>query len=440
VNTLDHKYTLSGKTAAGIADSIERGIREGALRPGEVLPPMRALAASLSVSPATVAAAYRTVKLRGLVSAEGRRGTRIGWHPPLPARARSPIPSGLRNLADGNPDPALLPRLQGPRSVRSPLYGGATNLPELTRLAASQLKADGIPSGHIAVLGGALDAIERVLQSHLRPGDRVAVEDPGYTGVLDLAAALGLVAEPVALDDFGPLPDSLARALKAGARAVIVTPRAQNPMGAAFDEKRASQLRGLLDRHDDVLVIEDDHGGAISGVPAYTLCHEKKTRFAVVRSVSKALGPDLRLAILSGDALTVARVEGRQALGAGWVSHVLQQLVVSAWSGPKLKQQLRNAAEAYGQRRAALLAALRRHGLPAHGRSGLNVWVPVPEEAATLAALAQAGWAVRAGEPYRLKTPPALRLTISTLAPGDAQKVADDLAVALRPRRRTPTA
>ena len=72
MNILDHKYTLSGKTAAGIADSIERGIREGALGPGEVLPPTRALAASLSVSPATVAAAYRTVKLRGLVSAEGR--------------------------------------------------------------------------------------------------------------------------------------------------------------------------------------------------------------------------------------------------------------------------------------------------------------------------------------------------------------------------------
>src|SRR5262245_58932170 len=131
MNTLDHKYTLSGKTAAGIAESIERGIREGALRPGEALPPMRTLAATLSVSPATVAAAYRTVKLRGLVSAEGRRGTRIGWHPPLPARARSPIASGLRNLADGNPDASFLPRLQGPRQVRSPLYGGPTNLPEL---------------------------------------------------------------------------------------------------------------------------------------------------------------------------------------------------------------------------------------------------------------------------------------------------------------------
>jgi DNA-binding transcriptional MocR family regulator len=440
MNSLEHNYTLSGKTASGIAESIERGIREGALRPGQVLPPMRTLAVSLSVSPATVAAAYRIVKLRGLVSAEGRRGTRIGWHPPLAARAASPIPRGLRNLADGNPDPSLLPRLQGPRVFRSRLYGEATNLPELTRLAASQLKADGIPHRHVAVLGGALDAIERVLQSHLRPGDRVAVEDPGYTGVLDLVAALGLVAEPVGLDDSGPLPESLEKALRAGARALIVTPRAQNPMGAAFDEKRASVLRELLDGHQDVLVIEDDHAGAISGAPAHTLCHGKKTRFAVVRSVSKALGPDLRLAILAGDATTVARVEGRQALGAGWVSHVLQQLVISAWSDPKLKQRLRKAADVYGQRRAALLSALRSHGLPAHGRSGLNVWVPVPEEVAMVAALAQEGWAARAGEPYRLKSPPALRLTISTLSARDTQQVADAIAAALRPGRRTATA
>ena len=38
----------------------------------------------------------------------------------------------------------------------------------------------------------------------LRPGDLVAVEDPSYTGVLDLLAAMGLVTEPVAIDDSGP--------------------------------------------------------------------------------------------------------------------------------------------------------------------------------------------------------------------------------------------
>lgn len=168
-----------------------------------------------------------------------------------------------------------------------------------------------------SVLDRQLDAIERVLQAHLRPGDRVAVEDPGYSEIFDLLSALGLIAEPVAIDEYGLLPEALIRALKAGSRACIFTPRAQNPTGAALDDLRARDLRKVFESYGNVLVIEDDHAGPIAGVPALTVCHRKKSRWAVVRSVSKSLGPDLRLAVVAGDATTVTRIEGRQFIGAG---------------------------------------------------------------------------------------------------------------------------
>jgi DNA-binding transcriptional MocR family regulator len=437
------QYGIGGRTASALAQSTERAIMEGRLPPGGLLPSVRALADALGISAATVAAAYRTLRVRGLVAGEGRRGTRVVLRPPLLLRRPPVVTAGARDVAEGNPDPAWLPDLRlALRRAPGPsgLYGGPSFLPALRTLAARQLAQDHIPIASLAVVGGAMDGVERVLQAHLRPGDRIAVEDPGYAGVLDLAGALGLVPQPVSLDDFGVRPEALHSALSAGARAVILTPRAQNPTGAAFDEDRARALRTVLDRHPDVLLVEDDHAGPIAGTPALTLAHARKPRWAVVRSVSKSLGPDLRLAILAGDATTVARVEGRQALGAGWVSHVLQAAVASLWTSAATDRRLRDAAQAYTRRRRALLDALARQGLAAQGRSGFNVWIPVREEAATIAGMAAAGWAIRAGEPYRIQSPPAVRITISSLTLDEVPRVAAALADTQSAHGRTPAA
>ncbi len=310
-------------------------------------------------------------------------------------------------------------------------------LPELLRLSRRGFKQDGVPTEALAVVGGALDGIERVLGAQLRRGDRVAVEDPAFSGVLDLLSGLGLVPEPVAIDDSGPLPAGLEATLRRGVQALIVTPRAQNPTGAALDPARVRALRRVLRGFPEVLIIEDDHAGPVAGAPAHTLCDVSRARWAVVRSVSKSLGPDLRLAVLAGDAATVARVEGRQLLGIRWVSHVLQRLVVALWTERGMASHLRGAERTYALRREALLAALREHDIAAGGRSGLNVWVPVPEEASVVSYLLDRGWAVVAGERYRIESPPAIRITTATLEPSEAQRLAADLARALEPTRRT---
>ncbi|MFI9804170.1 aminotransferase class I/II-fold pyridoxal phosphate-dependent enzyme [Streptomyces sp. NPDC052301] len=433
------EYRIEGRGAAEIAADVERAVGAGELSPGQLLPPMRELAAQLGVNPNTVAAAYRTLRERGVIETAGRRGSRIRPRPATTGREelRVEVPAGGRDLSTGNPDPELLPRLapalaaaaeEGDR--RPVLYGDDPLDADLVRIARAELAADGVPAAPLTVTSGSLDAVERILLAHLKPGDAVAVEDPGWGSLLDLIPALGLRTVPVGLDDDGPRPDDLRRALESGARALIVTDRAQNPTGASVTATRARALRALLRDHPRTLLVEDDHGHGIVDLPLHALAGVTR-HWALVRSVAKAYGPDLRLAVLAGDTVTVDRVRGRQRLGPGWVSLLLQRAVVELWTQGAVDRE--RVAKAYGGRRDALVDALAERGVAAHGRSGMNVWVPVPDETGAVARLVQSGWAVAPGARFRLASPPGIRLTVSTLTQRDIAPLADAVAAAVRP-------
>jgi DNA-binding transcriptional MocR family regulator len=432
------RYQIGGGTAAEISASVERAVLAGALPGGAGLPPVRVLAGRLGVSPATVAKAYQGLRQRGVVETAGRNGTRVRPRPPVAGPRSTRLlatPPGALDLAAGEPDRRLLPPL-GPHL--SELAGTAGDpvgyvhvgpVPDLIELARARFAADDVPVDAVTVTGGALDAIDRLLGAHLRPGDRVAVEDPGWVNLLDLVAALGLEPVGVPVDEDGPTEDGLRRALAAGARAVVVTTRAHNPTGAAVTGSRAAALRRVLRTRRDVLSIEDDHAAELARVPLHPLAGAT-TRWAFVRSVSKPYGPDLRLAVLAGDEATVARVAGRMRVGSGWVSTLLQRLVVALWRDPAVAAAVSEAAASYERRRETLRAALAARGVTARGRTGINLWIPVPDETRAVAGLRDLGYAVAPGSLYRLSSGPAIRITVSPLDDADIQPLADAVALA----------
>jgi DNA-binding transcriptional MocR family regulator len=390
---------------------------------------VRALASDLDVSPATVSAAYRALAQRGLVSGNRRRGTVVAAQPPLRVRGRRPLPSNVRDLAHGNPDPGFLPPLEPALARVDPahvLYGGPAKLDRLVELADEDFAADGI-GGDIAVTSGALEGIERVAQAHLRPGDSVVLEDPSWPRIADLVRALGLRIEPAPIDERGFIPDELERRLERGARAVIATLRGQNPTGAAVDAERGAELRDVLSGHPDVLVVEDDFLAGVAGA-RYVAMHGTTESWVVIRSLGKTLSPDLRVALVAGDPLTINRLEGRQLVGPGWVSHLLQQLAAQLLGGASTRKLLVRAETAYAERRDALIDALATQGIRALGRSGLGVWVPLEEEATTVQQLLARGWAVSAGERFRFESGPGMRITTTGLEPHEADELADAIA------------
>jgi DNA-binding transcriptional MocR family regulator len=431
---------------------VEAGVRTGQLTPGDQLPPVRDLAVQLGVSPTTVAAAYADLRRRGITAGAGRAGTRIRAAPPVSVRGYLRAPAGARDLISGGPDPDLLPDLPARPAAARParMYAQAPVSPRLRLLAAEQLTADGIDATHLMVTGGALDGIERVLATWLTPSDRVIVEDPGHAVTFDLLAAMGYTAVPVPVDELGIRPDGLAAALARGAGALIVTPRAQAATGAAWDAGRAAEIGEVLRRHPGVGVIEDDHAGPVAGVPAFSACagSHGPARWVTLRSVSKSLGPDLRLAVAAGDEATITRVAGRQALGTGWVSYQLQEMVADLWSDASVTRTLAAAAQVYEGRGAALRSALAAHGITASGRSGFTCWVPVADEDGVATALARGddpprppregmaatGWAVAPGQRFRIAAPPGVRISFARLAEADAASFAAEFARTLRHR------
>jgi len=441
---VSEQYQPTGATATEISASVETGVRTGALAPGALLPAVRTLADALEVSPATVAKAYQALRQRGIVDTDGRRGTRVRARPPVAVTRpgpSAPAPPGTLDLSTGEPDPRLLPPLathlaavarQLADTSSGQGYADAGLLPDLAALAAVRLADAGLPAAGLTVTSGALDGIERLLTSNLRAGDRIAVEDPGWANLLDLIAALGFTPVPMPVDDRGPTEPGLRAALSAGVSAIVVTTRAQNPTGAALDADRADRLRRLLRETDDVLLIEDDHAAELSDGPPHVLAGAT-SRWAFVRSASKPYGPDLRIALLTGDETTLSRVAGRMRIGSGWVSTVLQRLLGQLWRDPSVTASVTEAGQAYQRRREALRAALAGHGVASHGGSGLNVWVPVTDETHVVTALQTAGFTVSAGARHRLRGAPGIRITVSGLDEDRAGELAAAVRDALRP-------
>ena len=277
-----------------------------------------------------------------------------------------------------------------------------------------------------------MDALDRITSIVVRLGDRVLVEHPCFPPLLDLLEQVG--ADPIGLplDDQGIVPGALEAALARRPVALYLQPRAQNPTGVSMTPARARRLAGLL-RPTSVVVIEDDHAGAIAASELVSLGTHLPDRTVHIGSFSKSHGPDLRLAAVGGAGEVIAGVANRRLLGPGWSSRLLQCVLVELLDDPATVDVVERARTTYAERRKQLVAALDGRGVPSAGTDGINLWVDVRDEQSALLTLASHGIGAAPGTPFLVNgaadTGDHLRLTCGLVA-GGFETVADRVAAA----------
>ena len=309
---------------------VRDAIVSGALRPGDRVPASRELAAALDVSRMTVTIAYERLSAEGFVVSRVGDGTFVGPHPAQGQRAVGrredggalrarrewqsiPLPTSFTQPAafdfrTGIPDRSLFPQAAWRRLLARALkaacetggpYGDPAGHPDLRAAIARHV---GISRGvivtpdDVTVTNGtqqALDIIGRIL---LRPGDGIAVEDPGYVVPRRLFRTLGSRVVGVPVDREGLVVHAIPR----NVRVVYVTPSHQYPLGIAMTLARRRSLLAWAERHDGA-VIEDDYDsefrfGDRPLEPLRTL--DVAGRVIYVGSFSKTLLPALRLGFM----------------------------------------------------------------------------------------------------------------------------------------------
>lgn len=431
---------ITGTTAADIAESVRALVDRGTLVPGEILPPVRTLAEQLNVNRNTAVAAYRLLSQAGVTSSHGRGGTRVAGSA-RSAQDGYAHDTVLRDVGSGNPDPRLIPPLAPALAAladRPVMYGEPTIDAALEQWARNWCAPDLAPADiGITVTSGAVDAIERLLAGALVRDDAVGLEDPCFLASIHTVKLGGYRAVGMPVDAEGITPAGLRHALGQGVRAIVTTPRAQNPTGVTMSPQRAAELRDILAAHPYVLIIEDDHFSMLASEAPVSLIGPDHQRFALVRSVSKFLGPDMGLAIVATDPHTQSRLAMRLSPGTTWVSHILQRLTLSQLTMPAAQRIVGDAAQHYATRNAAFADLLIARGIAAPALSAISLWVDTGTSAdAVVRELMKRGWLARTEDEFALNRSPGsgthVRLTVHDLSDDDQRQLADDLVASVR--------
>jgi 2-aminoadipate transaminase len=275
------------------------------------------------------------------------------------------------SLAGGLPDPELIPRLRireaseavlaRPDAVQYTETAGWFGLREVIAARESAAGSRPVDPREVVVTHGSQQALSLLAQVLLDPGATVVVEEPAYTGALQVFRLAEARILTVPLDADGMRTDRLEELLTAGERPTLVhtVSNFHNPGSATLSVARRRHLAALAEEYG-FWVIEDDPYGEIwfdAAPPAPVADHSD--RVLRLSSASKILAPALRVGWLRGPRAVCEAVELVKQ-GADLCGSTLTQQIAATMlaDGPWLAAHLERIRGVYGARASALAAAV----------------------------------------------------------------------------------
>ncbi len=320
-------------------------INSGSFSPGSALPSSRSLAEHLGVSRSTVNLTYQELTAEGFLVATERVGYSV--HPDLGRHDRDAAveprrvdwdsrvvdyqdflvhlrkPEGRHSrqypFVVGAPDPELFPAAEWGRAMRATMEAEHlaaliydhidTDDPMLVdQLCSVVLPARGIQvqPDQVLVTMGTQNGLHLAAAALVHPGERVAVENPGYPDSAHIFVRAGADVVPCPVDDDGIDLDAVDKPVSLA----IVTPGHHYPTNVTLSAARRSQLLAQADA-DDMIIIEDDHNSELRhvGQPVPSLKSlDRSGRVVHLGSFSKYFGPGLRLGYVVAEPALIAKM------------------------------------------------------------------------------------------------------------------------------------
>lgn len=288
--------------------ALKREMERGGIRPGERMPSKRELAAHLSVSTATVEAAYARLISEGLCESRPRSGIYALEQAQRVGLTDGEKPPVRWNFGTGAADAAHFPYATWARLMREVLSEQSATLllsgdpqgePALRREIAGYLhRMRGIDAPPEAiVLGAGTEVLVSALVALIGRERLFAVEDPGYSRVRRILVVSGARIAPTPLS--GGAID-VRELYRSGAGAAYVTPTHQFPTGEEMQPgQRAALLRWA--RETGGYILEDDYDSEFrfsgAGAPALRAMDGGR-QVIYMNTFSRTLAPGLRLSFM----------------------------------------------------------------------------------------------------------------------------------------------